>query len=88
MTRMGKMIHEKLSRAIIGIAMEVLNELKPGPDKVLFESAHGYRVAPPKACRRRPAAGARVAANTGRRFPHVRHRRTSTSPQRGSWTKT
>ena len=30
MTRMGNMIHEELSGAIIGIAMEVLNELRPG----------------------------------------------------------
>ncbi|MEY2528282.1 MAG: hypothetical protein QOJ05_372 [Verrucomicrobiota bacterium] len=36
---MGKMSHEKLSRAIIGIAMEVLNELKPGLDEVLYERA-------------------------------------------------
>ena len=39
MTRMGKMIHEQLSGAIIGIAMEVLNELKPGLDEVLYERA-------------------------------------------------
>jgi GxxExxY protein len=39
MTRMGKMIHEELSRAIIGIAMEILNELKPGLDEVLYERA-------------------------------------------------
>ena len=40
MTRMGKMmIHEELSGAIIGIAMEVLNELKPGLDEVLYERA-------------------------------------------------
>ena len=32
------MIHEALSRLIIGIAMEVLNELKPGLDK-LYERA-------------------------------------------------
>src|SRR5438046_2330657 len=35
----GKMIHEKLSGAIIGIAMEVLNELNPGLDEVLYERA-------------------------------------------------
>src|ERR1044072_7887242 len=52
MTRMGKMIHEQLSGAIIGIAMEVLNELKPGLDEVLYERAmvielrrRGYEVA-------------------------------------------
>jgi GxxExxY protein len=39
MTRMRKMIHEKLSGAIIGIAMDVLNELKPGLDEVLYERA-------------------------------------------------
>jgi GxxExxY protein len=33
------MIHEQLSGAIIGIAMEVLNELKPGLDEVLYERA-------------------------------------------------
>ena len=39
MTRMGKIIHEQLSGAIIGIAMEVLNELKPGLDEGLYERA-------------------------------------------------
>jgi GxxExxY protein len=34
-----KMIHEQLSGAIIGIAMEVLNELNPGLDEVLYERA-------------------------------------------------
>jgi GxxExxY protein len=36
---MGKIIHEQLSGAIIGIAMEVLNELKPGLDEILYERA-------------------------------------------------
>ncbi len=36
---MGKIIHEQLSGAIIGIAMEVLNELKPGLDELLYERA-------------------------------------------------
>jgi len=36
---MGKIIHEQLSGAIIGIAMEVLNELSPGLDEVLYERA-------------------------------------------------
>ena len=36
---MGKMIHEELSRSIIGITMEVLNELKPGLDEKLYERA-------------------------------------------------
>jgi GxxExxY protein len=39
MTRMGKIIHEQLSGAIIGFAMEVLNELNPGLDEVLYERA-------------------------------------------------
>lgn len=39
MTRMGKIIHEQVSGAIIGIAMEVLNELNPGLDEVLYERA-------------------------------------------------
>jgi GxxExxY protein len=33
------MIHEKLSGEIIGAAMEVLNELKPGLDEKLYERA-------------------------------------------------
>jgi GxxExxY protein len=52
MTRMGNMIHEQLSGATIGIAMEVLNELKPGLDEVLYERAmvielrrRGYNIA-------------------------------------------
>lgn len=36
---MGKIIHEQLSGAIIGIAMEVLNELNPGLDEILYERA-------------------------------------------------
>ena len=39
MTRMGKIIHEELSGAIIGIAIEVLNELNPGLDEKLYERA-------------------------------------------------
>ncbi len=39
MTRMGKIIHEQLSGAIIGIAMEVLNELNPGLDETLYGRA-------------------------------------------------
>ena len=34
-----KMIHEQLSREIIGAAMQVLNELKPGLDEKLYERA-------------------------------------------------
>jgi len=36
---MGKLIHEELSEAIIGAAMAVLNELKPGLDEKLYENA-------------------------------------------------
>jgi GxxExxY protein len=36
---MKKIIHEELSGVIIGIAMEVLNELKPGLDEKLYERA-------------------------------------------------
>ena len=37
------MIHEELSREIIGAAMEVLNESKPGLDEKLYERALNYR---------------------------------------------
>ncbi len=37
--RMTHMIHEELSRSIIGIAMAVLNELKPDLDEKLYERA-------------------------------------------------
>ncbi|MBC8003314.1 MAG: GxxExxY protein [Opitutaceae bacterium] len=33
------MLHEELTRAIIGAAMAVLNELKPGLDEKLYENA-------------------------------------------------
>lgn len=36
---MGKIVHEELSRSIIGAAMDVLNELKPGLDEKLYERA-------------------------------------------------
>jgi len=36
---MGELIHEKLSEEIIGSAMTVLNELKPGLDEKLYENA-------------------------------------------------
>jgi GxxExxY protein len=36
---MGKLIHEELSREIIGAAMHVLNEMKPGLDEKLYERA-------------------------------------------------
>jgi GxxExxY protein len=40
MTRMGAdMIHEELTKDIIGAAMTVLNELKPGLDEKLYENA-------------------------------------------------
>src|SRR5207244_9452422 len=39
-TRMKtEIIHEELSGAIIGAAMDVLNELKPGLDEKLYERA-------------------------------------------------
>ena len=48
---MGKLVHEELSRSIIGAAMTVLNELKPGLDEKLYERAlviellsHGHQV--------------------------------------------
>jgi GxxExxY protein len=50
---MTKMIHEELSGKIIGAAMDVLNELKPGLDEKLYERAlvielrkRGYKVEP------------------------------------------
>ena len=36
---MSKLIHEALSKEIIGAAMTVLNELKPGLDEKLYERA-------------------------------------------------
>lgn len=36
---MGKLLHETLSKEIIGAAMTVLNELKPGLDEKLYENA-------------------------------------------------
>jgi len=36
---MGTLIHEALSKEIIGAAMIVLNELKPGLDEKLYERA-------------------------------------------------
>ena len=36
---MARIVHEELSRRIIGAAMQVLNELKPGLDKKLYERA-------------------------------------------------
>ena len=36
---MGNLIHEALSEQIIGAAMTVLNELKPGLDEKLYENA-------------------------------------------------
>jgi hypothetical protein len=32
-SKMGKLNHEELSREIIGAAMDVPNEIKPGPDE-------------------------------------------------------
>jgi GxxExxY protein len=36
---MGALVHERLSEDIIGAAMTVLNELKPGLDEKLYEEA-------------------------------------------------
>ena len=36
---MARIVHEELSRRIIGAAMQVLNELKPGLDEKLCERA-------------------------------------------------
>jgi GxxExxY protein len=36
---MKQIIHEALSRDVIGVAMDVLNELKPGLDEKLYERA-------------------------------------------------
>jgi GxxExxY protein len=36
---MARIVHEELSGRIIGAAMEVLNELKPGLDEKLYERA-------------------------------------------------
>jgi GxxExxY protein len=36
---MGTMIHETLSRSIVGIAMKVLSDLKSGLDEKLYERA-------------------------------------------------
>jgi GxxExxY protein len=36
---MSELVHEGLSREIIGVAMQVLNEIKPGLDEKLYERA-------------------------------------------------
>ena len=36
---MGELVHEALSKSIIGAAMSVLNALKPGLDEKLYENA-------------------------------------------------
>jgi len=53
---MGNLIHEELSKKIIGAAITVLNELKPGLDEKLYENAlvielrdHGHSVNQQKA---------------------------------------
>ncbi len=47
----GDLIHKEISEAIIGLAMKVLNTLKPGLDEKLYENAlvielrkHGLKV--------------------------------------------
>jgi GxxExxY protein len=39
MTQMARLIHEEVSRKIIGAAMDVLNKMKPGLDEKLNERA-------------------------------------------------
>jgi GxxExxY protein len=39
MTMHGNLVHAELSQAILGAAMTVLNELKPGLDEKLYENA-------------------------------------------------
>jgi hypothetical protein len=41
-TRRGKLIHEKLSRDIIGAGEDVLNKMKTGLDEKLYERASLY----------------------------------------------
>jgi hypothetical protein len=41
------MIYEELSGKIIGAAMEVLNELKPGLDEKLYETRNDHRTEAP-----------------------------------------
>jgi len=36
---MGNLMHEELSREVIGAAMDVLNALKPGLDEKFYENA-------------------------------------------------
>jgi len=36
---MGELIHQDISKGVIGAAMVVLNELKPGLDEKLYENA-------------------------------------------------
>ena len=39
MTQMAWLIHEELSRKIIGAAMDVPNKMKPGQDEKLYQRA-------------------------------------------------
>lgn len=39
MMRMGEMLHKTLSGIIVGVGMDVLNELRPGLDEKLYERA-------------------------------------------------
>jgi len=54
MTRMGNLIHERLSGVIIGIAMEVLNELKPGLDLPILLNFKNARLDRKRVVRRKP----------------------------------
>jgi GxxExxY protein len=47
---MGKLIHEALSEHILGAAMTVFNELKPGLDEKLYESALVIELLEPDFC--------------------------------------
>ncbi|MDA0577298.1 MAG: hypothetical protein O3B24_04275 [Verrucomicrobia bacterium] len=40
---MGKLLHEALSEHMLGAAMAVLNELKPGLDEKRYERARGIQ---------------------------------------------
>ena len=49
---MSKLIHAELSREIIGAAMHVLNEMKPGLDEKLYERAMDDRAPAARSYRR------------------------------------
>jgi hypothetical protein len=49
---MSELIHEELSRAIIGAAMNILNEMKPGLDGKLCERVLVIELRKRGSCRR------------------------------------